>query len=153
MSGPSWGSPTRFRATWSPFWVLASGPLSGQVPYLALPAVGWDAASTSGRGYVQGRFRGTAEFYAEIEWRFRITDNGFLGGAIFANAETFSTPAVNLPQYGYSNAGEKLFQSIKPAGGVGLRFMMSKDARTNIRLDFGVGVDSFGVYLGCGEAF
>jgi len=93
------------------------------------------------------------KFYAEIEWRFRITDNGFLGGAIFANAETFSTPAVNLPQYGYSNAGEKLFQSIKPTGGVGLRFMMSKDARTNIRLDFGWGVNCFGVYLGCGEAF
>ncbi len=75
------------------------------------------------------------------------------GGAVFANAKTFSRPAVNLPAYGYSNAGEKLFQNVKPAGGVGLRFMMSKDARTNIRLDFGVGVDSFGVYLGWGEAF
>lgn len=27
-------------------------------------------------------------------------------------------------------------QNVKPAGGFGLRFMMSKEARTNIRLDF-----------------
>jgi hypothetical protein len=135
------------------FWVLAAGPLGGQTPYLALWSIGWDAASTSGRGYVQGRFRGTAEVYAEAEWRFRITNDGFFGGALFASGETFSRPAVSLPTYGYSDAGEKLFQNVKLAGGFGLRFLMSKEARTNIRLDFAWGVNSFGVYLGCGEAF
>ena len=134
-------------------WILGSGVTSGNQPYLALPSVGWDAKGTTGRGYVQGRLRGTAWMYAEAEWRFRITDDGFLGGALFANVETMSRPAVELPAYGYSQAGEDLFQSMKPAGGFGLRFMMNREARTNIRLDFAWGADSFGLYLGAGEAF
>ncbi len=135
------------------FWALAAGPSGGHQPYLALPAIGWDAQGTTGRGYVQGRFRGTAEVYAEAEWRFRITNNGFFGGAIFANAETFSRPAVALPAFGVNQPGENLFQYVKPAGGFGLRFLMNRESRTNIRVDFAWGVDSFGVYLGAGEAF
>lgn len=133
------------------FWVMASGVASGHQPYLTLPSVSWDAKGTTGRGYVQGRFRGTADVYLEAEWRFRITRNGFLGGAVFANAETFSRPAVSLP--GISNPGETLFQNVKPAGGVGLRFMMNRESRTAVRLDLGWGVNSFAVYLGAGEAF
>jgi hypothetical protein len=135
------------------FWVLASGVTGGAQPYLTLPSVSWDAKGTTGRGYVQGRFRGTAEVYAEAEWRFRITDNGFLGGAIFANAETFSRPAVSLPQYGYEQGASPLFSVVRPAGGVGLRFMMNKESRTNVRLDVAAGVDSFAIYLGAGEVF
>jgi hypothetical protein len=135
------------------FWVLASGVTSGHQPYLALPSIAWDAKGTTGRGYVQGRFRGTAEVYAEAEWRFRITDNGFLGGAIFANAETFSRPGVSLPAYGYSQPASDLFRVVKPAGGFGLRFMMNKESRTAVRLDLGWGVDSFAIYLGAGEVF
>jgi len=135
------------------FWVLASGVTSGHQPYLTLQSIGWDARGTTGRGYVQGRFRGTSEVYAEAEWRFRITDNGFLGGALFANAVTMSRPAVSLPAYDYSLPAENLFSSVKPAAGVGLRFLMSKEARTNIRLDFALGVDSFAIYFGAGEVF
>ncbi len=135
------------------FWLLGTGVTSGHQPYLALPSVGWDAKGTTGRGYVQGRLRGTAEMYAEAEWRFRITDNGLLGGAVFANVETMSRPAASLPAYGYTQAAENLFQTFKPAGGFGLRFMMNKEARTNVRLDFAWGADSFGVYFGSGEAF
>jgi hypothetical protein len=133
------------------FWLLASGVTSGVQPYLALPSVGWDAAGTTGRGYVQGRFRGPGEVYAEAEWRFRITDDGLLGGAVFANAETFTRPA-----FSYSTLDERavnLFQYVRPAGGIGARVMMSKESRTNLRVDFAVGVDSFAVYLGAGEAF
>ncbi len=134
-------------------WILGSGVTSGYRPYLTLPSIGWDARGTTGRGYVQGRFRGTAEVYAEAEWRFRITNDGFLGGAVFTNVQTMSRPAVELPAYGFSQAGEDLFQNLKPAGGVGLRFMMNREARTNIRLDLAWGADSFGLYLGAGEAF
>jgi hypothetical protein len=133
------------------FWLLASGVTSGVQPYLTLPSVGWDAAGTTGRGYVQGRFRGPGTVYAEVEWRFRITDDGLLGGAVFANAETFSRPAFN-----YSTMSEpavNLFQYVRPAGGVGARVMMSKESRTNLRVDFAVGVDSFAIYLGAGEVF
>jgi hypothetical protein len=133
------------------FWVAASGVTSGVQPYLTLPSLGWDAAGTTGRGYVQGRFRGPAGVYAEVEWRFRITDNGLLGGAVFANATTFTRPS-----FSYSTLSEpavNLFQYVKPAAGFGARIMMSKESRTNLRVDFAWGVDSFAVYLGAGEVF
>jgi outer membrane protein assembly factor BamA len=133
------------------FWVLAAGVTSGVQPYLTLPSVGWDADGTTGRGYVQGRFRGTAMLYAEAEWRFRISNNGLFGGAVFVNAETMSSPAFN-----YLSVNEpaiNMFKYVKPAGGVGARIMLSKESRTTLRLDVAMGVDSFGIYLGAGEAF
>jgi hypothetical protein len=133
------------------FWLLAGGVTSGVRPYLALPSVGWDAAGTTGRGYIQGRFRGPGEVYGEVEWRFRITDNGLFGGAIFANAMTFSRPAFNYSTF--NEPAVNLFQYVKPAGGIGARILMSKESRTNLRVDFAVGVDSFAVYLGAGEVF
>jgi hypothetical protein len=133
------------------FWVLASGVTSGVQPYLTLPSIAWDAAGTTGRGYVQGRFRGPAEVYAEVEWRFRITDDGLVGGAVFANAETFTRPAVSFGTY--SETSVNLFQYVKPAVGVGARILMSKESRTNLRVDVAWGVDSFAVYLGAGEVF
>ena len=133
------------------FWALAQGVTSGALPYLALPAIGWDFALRTGRGYVQGRFRGTSEVYGEAEWRFRLTQDGFLGGTVFANASTFSRPAVSVP--GYAQPGEALFSTIRPAGGVGLRFMMNREARNNVTLDLGVGEGTVAIYFGAGEAF
>ncbi len=133
------------------FWVLSSGVTSGHQPYLALPSIGWDAAGTTGRGYIQGRWRGTSVVYAEAEWRFRITDNGLFGGAVFANAETFSRPAFNYLTV--NEPATNLFQYVRPAGGFGARILMSKESRTNLRVDFAWGQDSFCVYLGAGEAF
>jgi hypothetical protein len=133
------------------FWLMAQGVTSGQQPYLALPAITWDFGIRSGRGYIQGRFRGDAEVYAEAEWRFRITGNGLLGGVVFANASTFSRPAVDVA--GYAEARERLFTAVRPAGGFGLRFMMNREARNNVTLDFAFGQDSMGIYFGAGEAF
>jgi len=36
---------------------------------------------------------------------------------------------------------------------VGLRFMMSRQSRTNITVDFTVAEKTFGLYIGAGEAF
>jgi outer membrane protein assembly factor BamA len=135
------------------FWVLASGVTSGRLPYLALPASGWDARSTSGRGYVQGRFRGTAMAYAETEWRFRLSRDGLLGGTVFASAQTFARPSVSLPEYAYEEDGESLFETVRPAAGVGLRLMAVKQSRTALRLDVAAGSKSVAFYLGAGEAF
>jgi hypothetical protein len=132
-------------------WVLAQGVVNGEVPYLALPSTAWDARNATGRGFVQGRFRGTAEVYGEAELRFRITSNGLVGGTLFANARTFSRPAVTIP--GYQNRGEKLFDSVVPGGGFGLRFMLSRGTRNNVRTDFGLGQNSVTFYLGLGEVF
>jgi hypothetical protein len=133
------------------FWVLAQGVVSGEMPYLALPSTAWDARNATGRGFVQGRFRGPAEVYGEVELRFRITSNGLVGGTLFADARTFSRPAITLP--GYQDKGERLFDTVVPAGGFGLRFMLSRGTRNNVRLDFGFGQGSTTFYLGLGEVF
>ena len=132
-------------------WFLVQTTVTGQLPYLGLPAIGWDARNRTGRGYVQGRFRGTAQVYGEVEYRFRITQNGLLGGVVFANVSTFSSAPVSY--LGFFNDGQNLFQTLRPAGGLGLRFMMSRQSRTNITLDFTVAEKTFGLYFGAGEAF
>ena len=113
---------------------------------------GWeDYRNRTGRGYVQGRWRGVHELYAEAEWRFRITSDGLLGGNVFANASTFSRPAVDVA--GYTAPREKVFSTVRPAGGFGLRFMMNREARNAVTLDLGLGQDSLGIYFGAGEVF
>jgi hypothetical protein len=131
-------------------WFLAQTTVTGQLPYLGLPAIGWDSKNRTGRGYVQGRFRGTAELYGEVEYRFRLTNNGLVGGAVFFNVETFSSAPVSY--LGFFNQGENLFEHLRPAGGVGLRFMMSRQSRTNITVDFSVAEKTFGRYIGAGLA-
>ena len=133
------------------FWFVFQSTLGGHLPYLGLPAIGWDFRNKTGRGYVQGRFRGTAEIYAEAEWRFRITENGLLGGVLFANVETFSRPPLSYQ--GVITDGEDLFQNLRPSGGVGLRIMMNRQSRANITVDLTVAEKTFGLYFGCGEAF
>jgi hypothetical protein len=133
------------------FWLLAQGVTSGAQPYLALPAITWDFGIRTGRGYIQGRFRGDAEVYGEAEWRFRLSRSGMLGGVVFANASTFSRPAVDVA--GYQEGREALFTTVRPAGGFGLRFMMNREARNNVTLDLAFGQDSVGIYFGAGEAF
>jgi hypothetical protein len=36
------------------FWVIAQGQVSGALPYLALPSIGWDAKNRTGRGWIRG---------------------------------------------------------------------------------------------------
>jgi hypothetical protein len=137
------------------FWAYFRGVTSGVLPYLALPSIGWDARNRIGRGYIQGRFRGPQQAYLEAEWRFRITNNGFLGGVLFANASSFSSPAVDASGAGwtYSYPGQRLLQYLQPAAGFGLRFMMNAESRTNVTLDFAFGNSYFGVWLNAGEYF
>ncbi|HRI79185.1 MAG TPA: BamA/TamA family outer membrane protein, partial [Cyclobacteriaceae bacterium] len=128
------------------FWVLGSFTPHGEFPYLILPALGYDQRSRSGRGYVQGRFRGPNMVYAEAEYRFPISQcGGILGGVLFVNATTTDNPNP-LNQ-------EKLFHKIAPAYGFGLRMKVDKRSRTNLQLDFGFGNNSAGVYLGAAETF
>ena len=104
---------------------------------------------------MQGRWRGTQELYGEVEWRFRITNNGLLGGVVFASAESFAAPAFQAsgPSWSYTSDKVGLGQFFRPAGGFGVRFMMNRDSRTNIALDFAFGQSSFGVWFNAGEYF
>ncbi|HEY9003380.1 MAG TPA: hypothetical protein VIM89_18635 [Mucilaginibacter sp.] len=125
-------------AFWSYDWLT----LSGRPPYLDLPSTSWDTYSTTGRGYIQSRFRGAQMVYAEAEYRFRITPNGLLGGVVFLNGESFSS-APGTP-----------LQSIQPGYGPGLRIKLSKVSKTNLDIDYGFGNQgSRGLFLTVGEVF
>src|SRR6185503_13887821 len=63
-------------ALWSYDWLI----LQGKPGFLDLPSDQWDAFSATGRGYIQGRFRGAQMVYGEAEYRYKITRNGLLGG-------------------------------------------------------------------------
>ena len=124
------------------FWSLDWITVSGTPPYLLLPSTGWDDQYNSGRGYIQGRFRGDNMYYFETEYRYRISRNGLLGGVVFANAERFS--------------GEisKQFSSIAPGYGLGLRLKLNKFSGANLCVDYGFGENgSKGFFVNLGEVF
>lgn len=114
----------------------------GNPPYFDMPSNGWDINNNSGRGYIQGRFRGQNMLYDEAEYRFRITHNGLLGGVIFANAESVSQYPSNK------------FEYINPGYGLGLRVKMNKYSDVNLCFDYGFGLmGSRGLFVNLGEVF
>jgi hypothetical protein len=124
------------------FWSWGQFVLNGNVPYLALPSIGWDTYNRSGRGYIQGRYRGTSMLYNEVEYRFPITSNGLLGGVAFVN-----TTFAKSPDQG-------LFENVAPGGGCGLRLKMDKKANVNLTVDLAYGKNnSSGIYFNLQEAF
>lgn len=123
------------------FWMLDWVTLGGNPPYLDLPSIGWDNSGNTGRGYPQGRFRGRSMLYLESEYRFNISRNQLFGGVLFANAESFSN---------YSN---NHFDKVLPAFGPGLRIKFNKQARTNLCVDYGIGLHSQGFFVNLGEVF
>ncbi len=133
-------------ALWSYNWLT----LGGKPPYLLLPSTGWDAYVNTGRGYIQGRFRGSDMLYLETEYRFNITSNGLFGGVIFANAETFSNRASTLA----GSPSINTFDPIQPGYGVGLRIKLNKFSKANLCIDYGWGAGgSRGVAVNLGEVF
>ena len=133
-------------ALWSYNWFT----FGAKPPYLLLPSTGWDAFANTGRGYIQGRYRGSNMLYLEAEYRFGITSNGLFGGVVFANAETFSNAASTLA----GNASLSSFDPVKPAAGVGLRIRMNKFSKANLCIDYGWGTGgSHGLSVNLGEVF
>ena len=123
---------------WSLNWLTTGGV----PPYLLLPSTGWDDQYNTGRGYIQGRFRGDNMYYAEGEYRFQISRNGLFGGVVFLNAEKFS--------------GEisKQFSTVAPGYGVGVRLKLNKFSGANLCVDYGFGENgSKGFFVNLGEVF
>lgn len=126
------------------FWTLGSIGVNGTGPYMSLPAVGWDKYNTTGRGYIQGRFRGNDYVYAGFENRIQLTKNGLFGMVLFVNVESASNRDQNV----------KLLDFIEPAGGIGIRIKFDKASRTNLCIDYGIGrYGSSGVFMNIGEFF
>ncbi|MEW5901048.1 MAG: BamA/TamA family outer membrane protein [Acidobacteriota bacterium] len=105
----------------------------------------WRMAQLGGeeimRGYYQGRYRDKNMicFQAEYRWvplLWRLGMVGFIG--VGEVADTLSHFDLGGVKYSY---------------GVGLRYLFSREQGVTIRLDFGFGKDTSGVYLTAAEAF
>lgn len=109
----------------------------GDAPFYDLAILGGDRIA---RGYFYGRFRDQhlstvqAEYRSPYLWRF--------GLAAFGGTSLI---------YG---TGELTSQNVKPNVGVGLRFLVDKNDRTNLRFDYAIGRDGqSGFYVSFGESF
>jgi hypothetical protein len=114
--------------------------IAGNPNYLLLPSTGWDDQYNTGRGYIQSRFRGKQMFYFETEYRYNISQNGLLGGVIFANVQSF-------------NGNTRPYDNYLPGYGAGIRIKLNKNSGTNLCLDYGFGNGSQGIFVNLGEVF
>lgn len=129
------------------FWSFGSFITSGDVPYMDLPATGYDQYARSGAGYVQGRYRGQGFAYIGAEYRkhFGSLWNIPVGGVLFANVSTASATGANDISLG---------EYIEPGYGLGLRIMLQKKTNTNLGIDYGMGSDgSSALYVRLNENF
>ena len=126
-------------ALWAYSWQTFS---KQPAPYLLRPSIGWDDQYNTGRGYIQGRFRGNNMYYFESEYRFGITKNKLLGGVIFSNVS------------GFSGDLSKQFKDPKIGYGLGLRIKVNKKSGANLCIDYGFGQNgSRGFFVNLGEIF
>lgn len=120
------------------YWTI----LSGETPYFDLPSTRSEpGTSSSSRGLQKNRYRSNAMLFFESEYRFNITQNGFLGGVVFANTTSAS-------EYDTQN-----FVHWQPAIGAGVRLKFNKYTKVNVAFDFGISKDYASVYLKIGEVF
>lgn len=124
------------------FWTYGQFVTNGKLPYLNLPAIGWDQRSRSGKGYTQGLFRGNNLVYFETEYRFPILCNELISGTVFANMVTVS-----------DEQRLTLFHTLQPACGISLRILLDKATRTNFIISYAKGHKSDGFYLNSDESF
>jgi hypothetical protein len=124
------------------FWSWNEVTFGGKVPYFDLPSTGWDTYANTGRGYIQGRFRGTSLAYLEGEYRFQLMKSGLLGGVVFVNGES-------VPEWPSNK-----FETIIPGEGVGLRIKLNRYSDTNLCIDYAFGNGgSRGFFFNLGEVF
>jgi len=127
------------------FWTYGWFQTSGTLPYMDLPAVGWDQFGRSGRAYTQGRFRGQDLIYTELEWRVPLQrEKDTFGAVVFINGTTATNRDANISLYEYLDIGY----------GLGLRVMIMKKSRANLALDYAWGkYGAQGFYFGLNEVF
>jgi outer membrane protein assembly factor BamA len=133
--------PRHILGLWTYGWFVTSG----EVPYMFLPALGWDMFNRSGRPYTFGRFRGEDLVYGELEWRFPLQRHkDFLGGVIFFNATSASSRTTEVSLFDQTHLGY----------GLGLRFQVLPKKRLNVGLDYGRGAyGSSGYFINIYDTF
>jgi outer membrane protein assembly factor BamA len=125
-------------------WTYTNFVTAGVAPYFDVPATVMDTYGRSARGFQEGRYRGERLVYGEGEYRGSLVSNGLLGMVIFATMTTVSN----------RETGEKLFDSVAPSIGGGIRLLLNKHSRTNLCVDVAWGKNgATGVYLAIQDAF
>lgn len=120
------------------YWTI----VSGQTPYLDLPATNWAPSFGIGsRGFQTGRYRSNAILYGEVEQRYQLTANGLWGFVVFANLASAS-------EYDTQH-----FDHWQLGTGLGLRAKLNKYSNANLAIDLGFSKNYWGVWLNIGEMF
>ncbi len=109
----------------------------GDVPFQAKP---WYGGGSRARGYFRGRFMNDFIYVIQAEYRTKFHPRWSAAGFILAGEV-----AEDLVH---------IFNYVKPSLGGGVRFKLTKEHDTMLRLDIGVGIDgNSGFYFGVNEAF
>jgi outer membrane protein assembly factor BamA len=116
---------------------LYGGFSGGNPPFYEMPRLG---GANLLRGYYEGRFRDRQLFALQAEYRVPLIWR--VGAAVFAG-----TGAVANTISGFE------FRELKYSYGFGFRLGLGNKSKVPLRLDFGFGEDSKGVYLTLFEAF
>jgi surface antigen Omp85-like protein len=110
---------------------------TGSVPFYDLCFLG---KSKDIRGYEVGQYIDRVMIASQAEYRLELPKR--LGAAMF-----FGVGEVAR------RFGDLRTDALKPGGGVGLRFRLTKQNHINLRVDYAWGINSKGLYLGVTEAF
>lgn len=107
------------------------------VPFSELALFGGDEIL---RGYIEGRYVDRNLLAGQIEYRKNI--KGRVGMVAFVGGGDVASKIENFN-----------IKNIRPNFGVGLRFLLDREERLNIRLDWGIGKDTNNIYLNIAESF
>jgi len=111
---------------------------TGDVPFYALPSVG--SGEYALRGYTQGRYRDNVLASAQAEARWHSTAR--LGATVFGGFAQVAPSVGDLPD-----------ALVLPAGGLGVRYQMTRQYPMHIRLDYAWGRNEGLLYFAVAEAF
>ncbi len=118
-------------------WRIAGKIADGDAPFFAMS---WFGAGVDLRGYTPGRYIGESMLAAQAEWRWQATQRW--GFTAFGGAGKVSGALGDIDT-----------DSWLPAGGLGVRFRLTKALPLNLRADFAWGRDDSTFSLAVGEAF
>jgi hypothetical protein len=117
---------------------LAAAAATGDAPFYMLPSIG--AGLYALRGYTQGRYRDHVMTTAQAEARFHTP--GRWGATAFFGFGQVAPSVADL-----SGA------VVLPAGGLGLRYKLTREFPMHMRVDYAWGKNGNLVYFSVGEAF
>ena len=109
----------------------------GEVPFKQAATLG---GSSLLRGYYNGRYRDNDALIVQAELRQRLFWR--VGGVAFAGVGDVA-----------HRLGDFSLRDLKPTGGLGVRYLISKKEHLNVRFDAAVGNHTHGFYINISEAF